>query len=38
LKAAACPICGSPQHGMLHREPLPPLNSSNDPNRKSDGQ
>jgi len=37
LKAEACPVCGSPQHGMLQRDLPLPLDVDVDPSEEEAG-
>jgi hypothetical protein len=34
LKAEACPVCGTPQHGMLPPDLLPTLDIATDPSQE----
>ncbi len=38
LKAEACPVCGTPQHGMLQPDPLLPSDVDVDPPQEDAGR
>ena len=38
LKAEACPVCGTPQHGMLQPDPLLPLDVGADTSQEDAGR